>query len=237
MEYKGQWNAILLDILEELGYSVLLIKKAPFLLEQVSLSCLKKTSQYLILAGPSGVGKGTIGRQLEQAGWQRFVRVTTRPKRPDEIDGVDFDFITLEDFLVRRKRGEFLGKVGGSKTYGTFRAIPRQKVLDSLGTDKRFYIEGSERTPLDFLEDEDPRIQAINPVCIFLLPPSFEELEKRLRKRGSEKEQEIQQRLEIAIDHLRKAKELKFKEKPLVDVYIVNDESLRVVSLIQRIFG
>lgn len=151
----------------------------------------KRRGNLIVLSGPSGVGKDTVvARVLEQvAEMSRSVSVTTRKRREGEIDGVDYFFVTVDRFNDYRDQNELIewAEFAGC-CYGT----PRRFVLNELerGKDVLFVIEvNGARQILHQFPDA---------VLIFLSPPSFEELEARLRSRGTEPPEKIEARLRTA---------------------------------------
>jgi guanylate kinase len=148
----------------------------------------------IILSGPSGVGKGTIRKEVtkhQPLDLVYSISMTTRPKRPHEMEGVDYFFVTNEQFDEAIKNGDLLesAEFVGNR-YGT----PKQYVLSQLNKGCRVFLE---------IEIEGARqviqsMQDANLLTIFLMPPHFSDLEKRIRKRSTEPEPIIQERLEKA---------------------------------------
>ena len=167
-----------------------------------------KKPMMLVLSGPSGVGKGTLGKRLiEEEGFGFSVSCTTRGPRPGEKHGVDYLFITREEFLSRRAANGFLET---ATLHDEFYGTPREPA-------ERAMAEGR-----DFLLDIDPQggVQVMESVpeavSVFLLPPSWAALEARLRGRGTETEEKIQKRLHNA------RQEVKYLSR--YDYCIVNDD-------------
>ena len=167
-----------------------------------------KKPMMLVLSGPSGVGKGTLGKRLiEEEGFGFSVSCTTRGPRPGEKHGVDYLFITREEFLSRRAANGFLET---ATVHDEFYGTPREPA-------ERAMAEGR-----DFLLDIDPQggVQVMESVpeavSVFLLPPSVAALEARLRGRGTETEEKIQKRLHNARQEV--------KYLPRYDYCIVNDD-------------
>jgi guanylate kinase len=145
------------------------------------------------ISGPSGAGKTTLVKRL----FERVPRLvhsvsaTTRPPRPGEIDGVDYHFLTQQEFDRRRKAGEFLESCevfGRGFWYGTLDS----EVTPSLKTGKWVVLEIDVEGTLAVLE------RYPDALTIFVRPDSPEELERRLRSRATESEAAIQRRLEVA---------------------------------------
>jgi guanylate kinase len=146
----------------------------------------------IVLSSPSGAGKSTISRMLLNADNEvtMSVSATTRPKRPGEVDHVDYHFVDDAEFEAMIAAGEFVewAPVFGSR-YGT----PKAPVKDALrdGRDILFDIDWQGTQQLKAAMGEDL-------VSIFLLPPSMAELERRLRERGTDSEVVIADRMSRA---------------------------------------
>ena len=145
-----------------------------------------------ILSSPSGAGKTTIARKLLAAedNLEMSVSVTTRPKRPGEVDGRDYEFTDLAGFVEMVENDAFLewAEVFGNR-YGT----PRAKVAEalSLGRDFLFDVDWQGAQQLSQRAGRDV-------VSVFLLPPSIAELEARLRERGTDSDEVITGRMDRA---------------------------------------
>lgn len=170
---------------------------------------LRQTAgRLIVLTGPSGVGKGTLVRSLIQSHPELYlsVSVTTRSPRPGEINAKHYYFVSREQFEQMVAQGELLewAEFAGN-CYGT----PRQQVEDKIREGKRVLLE---------IELEGARqIRASFPEAmrIFIMPPSMQELEQRLRGRGQDSEEAIARRLRRAQEEINAAGEFDFK--------IVND--------------
>lgn len=252
-QLENKWNKILFDILktrykecdEKLNKNLdLSNSQIPYLLEKITDKIVenkKGRNKFLNLAGPSGVGKGTIGKELEKTGFVRFVRATTRPKRPEEVDGVDYIFLSEEEFHKQRRAGEFLGSF---TTYGEWRAIPEKSFFDLIRRNQKFYIDGCAHTALDVIKS--PKTKNINFLSIFILPPSFKELIKRLTKRSTEEkkktakidknfEEKLFKRLKFGIKHLKETN-LKADGRSAIDGFVVNDRVRRACQKILQYY-
>ncbi len=145
----------------------------------------------LVLSGSSGVGKSTIIAQvLEQRPELYFsVSCTTRAPRPGEVDGVNYTFISREEFQARIERGEFLeyAEYVGNY-YGTSMTVIREKLEQGVDVLLDIEVQGAAKV----------RERLPDAASVFIVPPSFEELAQRLRGRGTDSEEKIQKRLETA---------------------------------------
>lgn len=159
-----------------------------------------KLGKLVVISGPSGVGKSTVVRQvLEHFGRLRLsVSATTRPPRGSEQDGVDYHFLSDAEFARRIAGGEFLECVevfGRGHWYGTLWS----EVRGSLSRGKWVILE------IDVDGAREVLRQYPEAVTIFIRPDSMDELERRLRSRGTEKEDAIQRRLAVARHELQQA--------------------------------
>jgi guanylate kinase len=149
----------------------------------------------LIVSGPSGSGKSTlVQKMLELPGTMPSVSCTTRPRRATEATGKCYDFVTDAQFEAMVQRGEFLeyARVFGKHSYGTpkkWLEESREKGLDLV---LEIDVQGAAQVKQKFPES----------VAIFILPPSREELERRLRSRGQDSGEEISRRLAKAREEI-----------------------------------
>ena len=152
---------------------------------------LKRRGLLFVLSSPSGAGKTTIARMLldQDSGISLSVSATTRPMREGEVDGRDYHFVTDAEFDRMVESGQFLewAHVFGRR-YGTLENEVRKSI--DAGCDVLLDIDwqGTQQ-----LKQVDPDI-----VRVFILPPSMEELERRLRHRGTDSDEVIERRMERA---------------------------------------
>jgi guanylate kinase len=145
-----------------------------------------------VISAPSGTGKTTLCENLRATpDFIYSVSCTTRPPRAGEVNGVDYHFLQQEDFLRMIDRGEMLeyALVHGNY-YGTLKATVKE-ALDH-GTDVLLDIDVQGAATIRKTDDAVVRDSLVD---VFIMPPTIEELEKRLRKRGTETEEQVQQRL------------------------------------------
>ena len=151
-----------------------------------------KRGVLFVFSGPSGVGKGTLKAKLFEEFADQIaysVSATTRGPREGEVNGKDYFFITRQEFERRVKNNEFLEHAEfAGNCYGTPRAYV-EKLLDSgMNVVLEIDVQGALQVMKSMPEC----------VSVFILPPSFEELEHRLRGRGTETEEKVRERLETA---------------------------------------
>lgn len=152
----------------------------------------------IVISAPSGAGKTTLCQQLLAVRPEitRAITCTTRPPRAGERDGVDYYFLEAEDFLRRVQAGDFLehATVYGH-SYGTLRA----EVLGKLraGRDVLLNVDVQGAAAIRARANEEPELRRAL-VSVFLTPPSMSMLEHRLRNRGTDAPEVIQQRLAVA---------------------------------------
>jgi guanylate kinase len=162
----------------------------------------------LVLTGPSGVGKGTVVKQLRQRhpDLHFSVSVTTRPPRPSEQEGVNYYFRSREEFLDLIEADELLE---WAQYAGNFYGTPREMVLDKLSQGQDVLLE------IELAGARQVSQHCPEAIRIFLSPPSLQELERRIRERGQDSEASIERRLQQA------QKELDAQDE--FDYVIVND--------------
>lgn len=169
----------------------------------------------VVIAGPSGVGKGTVHARVREALPDAVlsVSVTTRPPREHERDGVDYRFVDRATFEQLVRDGELLewAEYAGN-LYGTPRSAAAEAVAQGnvvvLDIEVQGALQVKERVP--------------DALLVFLLPPSFDELERRLRGRGTEDDTAVEQRLATA--------RMEIATQHEFDVAVVNDDLDRCVD-------
>jgi guanylate kinase len=175
-----------------------------------------------VITAPSGAGKSSLINALlkEDPALKLSVSYTTRPPRPGEANGREYHFVDDKTFLAMRDRGEFLesAEVHGNR-YGT----SKQVILDALARGQDLLLE------IDWQGAR--QVRALYPHCVgvFILPPSVEELERRMRQRAQDSEEVIRRRLENAREELAHQGEFKYA--------IINkdfDEARRALAKIIR---
>ncbi len=162
----------------------------------------------IVVSGPSGSGKGTVLARLlsQREGLYYSVSATTRAPRPGERDGKDYYFLSREEFLRRVEGGRMLEH---AEYCGNFYGTPRDAVEENsrkgLDTILEIEVQGAKQ------------VQKASPGCVsvFIVPPCAEELERRLRGRGTESEDVIRKRLKASIRELELAGDY--------DYIVVND--------------
>lgn len=163
----------------------------------------------IVFTGPSGVGKGTLLRSLLQRHNDLCLSIsaTTRRPRPGEINGQHYFFVTREQFAQMIESGELLewAEFAGN-LYGT----PRQAVNDQIAEGKWVVLE------IELQGARQIRQSFPDALQIFIMPPSLEELEQRLRGRGQDSNEAIARRLQRAKDEIAAADEF--------DIQVVNDD-------------
>jgi guanylate kinase len=185
---------------------------------------LKRQQQPLliVISGPSGVGKDTVVHRMRERRlpFRFVVTATSRPRRDDEVDGVDYLFLTHEEFEGMVARGEFLEH---ALVYGQFKGIPRRHVREALATGQDVVFR------IDVQGAETVRRLCPEALLIFLATRDEEELARRLRKRRTELAEALELRLAAARQE--------YEKVGLFDYVVVNgdDELDRAVDTIEAI--
>jgi guanylate kinase len=165
-------------------------------------------SLFLVVA-PSGAGKSTLVNALlaRDPNLQLSVSFTTRHPRPGDQDGREYHFVSIEDFMQRRADGEFLES---AEVHGNYYATSRRRIEERVRAGTDVLLE------IDWQGARQVKAQFPHAVGIFILPPSFEALEARLRKRGQDTQPVIARRLLAAGSEMAHA--------PEFDYAIVNED-------------
>lgn len=182
-----------------------------------------KIGRVVVLTGPSGVGKGTLLKVLLAQHPEAFLSIsaTTRSPRPGEVDGQHYYFLSHDQFQAKIAEQEFLE---WAEFAGNFYGTPRSPVVEQVDQGRTVILE---------IELEGARqVRKTLPSArqVMLLPPSVEELERRIRERGTEDENAIARRLLQAQTEISAAKEF--------DCCVINDQIDRAVAELEAaIFG
>jgi guanylate kinase len=182
---------------------------------------IKRRGLMLVLSSPSGAGKTTLSRQLLQSddGIVISVSATTRARRPNEVDGRDYSFVTPEKFEAMVKADEFFEHATVFEhRYGT----PKQPVMAALaaGRDVLFDIDWQGTQQLKERAREDL-------VSVFVLPPSHDELERRLKTRAQDSDDVVARRMAKAASEI--------SHWPEYDYVVLNREIERALAQIKSI--
>lgn len=170
---------------------------------------MNKEGMLILFSGPSGVGKDTVLDVVlnKNKSLQKSISLTTRSIRDNETDGKDYYFISSDKFDDMISKGEVLEYAQyGVNMYGTPKAPVDKWLSEGKTVVLKIEVQGAKN-----IKEMYP-----DSVGIFLLPPSMEVLEKRLRSRGTETEEDIRRRLEIARDEIHKSVDY--------DYFVINDE-------------
>lgn len=178
-----------------------------------------KKGIFIVISGPSGVGKDTIVNKLISDGYGIYsISMTTRERRIGEVDGKDYFFLTKEKFEENIKKNNlFEYAIYNGYYYGTPKDFVFNNINNGTNVIAIIDVQGA-------MKIESKYSDALS---IFIMPPSFEELEKRLKNRHTDTEDNIRKRLEIA------KKEVSYKDK--YDYVVVNDDLDRCINEIKNI--
>ncbi len=175
----------------------------------------------VVISGASGVGKGTVlGIMMKKREDLRFsVSATTRSPRPNEVDGVHYYFVTKERFEEMIAKGEFLEyDAHAANYYGTPRAQAEEKME-----------HGSVLLDIEPNGAKQVKQAAPEALLVFIMPPSVEELERRLRGRGDTSEEQIAMRMERAVWEM--------EQRHWYDYVVTNDDAERCAEEILKIIA
>ena len=164
----------------------------------------RKKGLLIIMSGPSGVGKGTIRKCFMDDDSLRLaysISMTTRKPRANEVDGVDYIFTSREHFEEAIRRGELLE---WAEFVGNYYGTPLAQVEELRNEGKNVLLE------IEVQGADQVRQKCTDALSIFIIPPSMEELEKRIRGRRSEPEEIVQQRLAKAENEMKLVSNYKY---------------------------
>ena len=174
----------------------------------------------LVVSGPSGCGKGTVLGEVfaRQPDTYYSVSATTRSPRPGEVDGVQYHFLTKEEFEEKIAAGQMLEY---AQYAGNYYGTPAQAVDEKLSQGKNVVLE------IEVQGAKQVKLRRPDAVMIFIMPPSMKELRRRLTQRGTEAQEVVERRLETARQEMPQAKDY--------DYIVFNDKLEDAVADLQAI--
>ncbi|HNA30689.1 MAG TPA: guanylate kinase [Rhodocyclaceae bacterium] len=180
------------------------------------------TGQLFIVSAPSGAGKSSLVKALleQDSSIRLSVSYTTRPPRPGEVNGVNYHFVSREEFLARLEKSEFLES---AEVYGNFYGTSQAWIEAEMAAGRNVLLE------IDWQGAAQVRRLMPGALSIFILPPSIEELRRRLEGRGTDSAEVIAKRMAAAREDISHALE--------ADYLVVNDrfaEALNDLLAISR---
>ncbi|NKA01144.1 MAG: guanylate kinase [Proteobacteria bacterium] len=163
-----------------------------------------KRGLILILSSPSGAGKTTLAKKIEisDSNFKISVSYTTRTPRLNEINGVDYNFISINKFEELSNQNKFLEQ---AKVFGNYYGTLKEPIEENLVQGKDYIFD------IDWQGTEQvKKIMPLDIVPIFILPPSINDLENRLKKREEKNKELIDQRMKMAKDEINHWKDYKY---------------------------
>lgn len=202
-------------VAEDLGADIL-NERADELIDQMRQV---RRPRLFIISGPSGVGKDAVIERMreEHPDFHYVVTATTRPRRPGEIDGIHYYFMTEDEFTAQHEQDEFLE---AAVVYGNWYGVPKGRIRSALQSGKSVVVK------VDVQGSATIRQTISESVLIFLVPPSMSELLGRLRSRKTDDPDVLMQRLSTATRELTAAKSFD---------YVVFNESDRLDETVKQI--
>ncbi|SFH51299.1 guanylate kinase [Tindallia magadiensis] len=181
---------------------------------------MEQNGLLMVISGPSGTGKGTLVKHLlkRNNNIQLSVSATTRDPRPGEVDEVNYFFLTKDDFEKKLENGEFLEH---AEVYGNYYGTPKAFVEKQLKKGNNVLLE------IDILGAMQIREKFEEAVFLFIIPPSLEELQRRIERRGTETPEQMSKRMNSSLEEI--------KELKKYDYVILNDEVEKATTLIESI--
>ncbi len=174
----------------------------------------------LVICGPSGVGKGTVCKELlkEMPELNLSISATTREQRRGEVDGVNYFFIRKSEFQEMIKNNDFFEY---AEVYDNLYGTPKKYVLEQLNKGNDVILE------IDIQGAMQVKKEYPDGIFIFLLPPSMKELRNRIVGRATDSDESIRKRLKCAYNEIDYIKEF--------DYYVINDDLKKAVKNLQSI--
>lgn len=182
----------------------------------------RKNAKLFVIAAPSGAGKTTLVKALvsRNPDLNLSISYTTRPKRRTEVDGVDYLFVDVDKFETLKEDGELLEF---AEVFDNYYATSRSQVEKHLAAGRNVVLE------IDWQGARQVRASMPECVTIFILPPSLEELERRLRDRRTDSAEVIERRLRDAMSDMSHWDEF--------DYVIINDKLEQAVRDLERVLA
>lgn len=176
----------------------------------------------LIVTAPSGTGKTSLVKSLlnQDKHIKLSISYTTRSPRVGEANGIDYHFVSKEDFIKLRDEGEF---IEWAEVYGNFYGTSKSWIKDQLAIGQDILLE------IDWQGTSQVKKQFPESVGVFIMPPSIAILEQRLRNRGTDSDEVIERRLSTAQDEINHANSKDF------DYIVINDEFEQALNDLQSI--
>ena len=179
----------------------------------------RKPGKLYVITGPSGTGKGCICREiLKEIDNEFSVSMTTRPAREGEVHGKDYYFVSEEEFLANVERGNFLEH---ARVFDNLYGTPKDMVMKQLVKGRNIILD------IDVQGALQVKKAMPEAIMIFLLPPSLDELRRRLEGRATDSQDVIEKRLGQALNEIKLIGEYNY--------YVVNDDIEKAVSEVKSI--